>query len=370
MRAGSPTSKVLTGRKKERSIYTWLRNRTSGIDYGKEIAGKKGKHPVHINTNEDVLEFFDDLRRCHRTWLEKIKDQDFIDHRAGEATFYFAGTSHSRHHETLVLIDIDCKKTGTFEGGLAFANFLKEHHFPNLYIEVSTHGKGAHGFFVPKKYGLGEVVIDDLLLHRLQPWLRQLLAENDFDVENVEIKGTLPVVEWGEEKYEVLTYKSGTLAKFPRIETSEREEQLRNTTVVTIDELRRLPVIEDDKVDKSASVRIKSSPMAGSISGKHISDDELQAVAGHYRLVAKSLMEAHAIKTSGKTVATVEDLAIFLMLLKFFSNNMNPDGSLPVKRWSDMWKAVFQAGDINRGSTTNVVRRRFSRHIEGFPMVC
>ena len=340
---GSTASKI--GRKRERSIYTWLRNRTSGLDYGKEITDSKEAHPIHVNKNEDVMEFFDDLRRGQRSWLEKMTNQDFIDHRQGDATFYFAGDFRSKAAETLGLIDIDCKKTGTLEGALAFADFLKEHHFPNLYIEVSTHGKGAHGFFVLNKYDYGATFINNLLLHRLQPWLRQILDEQGFDVENVEIKGTLPVVEWGEEKYEVLTYKSGTLAKLPRIETPEREEALRNTTVLTVNDLQSLPVVEEDK---GSVVRRRSSPQAGSISGKHISEEELQKVNGHYRLVAESLLEVHSLKTSGKTVATIEDAAIFLMLLKFFTQNMNPDGSLPVNRWLEMWKAVFEAGDIDR----------------------
>lgn len=37
-----PASKIATGRKRERSIYTWLRNRTSSLDYGKEIKDAKG----------------------------------------------------------------------------------------------------------------------------------------------------------------------------------------------------------------------------------------------------------------------------------------------------------------------------------------
>jgi hypothetical protein len=344
-----PSSKVSVARKKERSIYTWLRNRTSGLDFGKAIIDRKGKeHPVHINKNEAVLAFFDDLRRGKRSWLDKMNNQDFIDHRKKNETFYFGGDSRPKNAWTLVLIDIDCKKTGTLKGAMAFANFLKEHHFPDLYIEDSTHGNGAHGYFVLSKYGYGATIINDLLLHRLQTWLRQIMNEQDFGIENVEIKGTLPVVGWGDEKSEALTYKSGTLAKLPRIETQEAEEQLRNTTVVTVNDLQKLPVIEKPRVNKPARTRTSATAPAESISGKHISQDELGQLNGHYRQVAESLMEVNALNTSGRTVATVEDVAIFLMLLKFFTENMNGDGSLPVNRWSEMWKSVFEAGDINR----------------------
>jgi len=156
------------------------------------------------------------------------------------------------------------------------------------------------------------------------------------------------VVGFGDDKYEVLTYKSGTLAKLPRIETTEREEALRSTTVLTISELRKLPVIEEDKVEEVSTIGTKPSPLFGSISGKHISEDELQELNGHYRQVAESLLEVHCLKTSGKTVATIEDVSIFLMLLKFFTRNMNPDGSLPVQRWRNLWNALSGEGDIAR----------------------
>lgn len=340
----------LCGRKKKQAINKWLRDRTSSLDFGKEIVDKKGKaHPIHINSNRKVENFFEDLRFDRRAWLKKISDKNFEDHRNEIETFYFAGNSRPNSSETLGLIDIDCKKFGTRKGALAFAEFLKERYFPNLYIEVSTHGKGAHGFFVLDKCGCGSEHINGLLLHRLQPWLRQVLSENDFDVENVEIKGTLPVIDWGETKYEVLTYKSGTLGKFPRISTVEDEESLRSTTIVTVNDLQRLPIVEAETSQSSGSRQSSSTrQVSGSITGKHFSDDEIEKVNGHYRMVAETLMEAHQIETSGKTVVTTEDVAISLMLLNFFTNNMNPDGSLPVARWREMWKAVKDSGDIDR----------------------
>ena len=41
-------------------------------------------------------------------------------------------------------------------------------------------------------------------------------------------------------------------------------------------------------------------------------------------------------------------MAVFMMLLRFFTVNMNADGSLPTARWREMWKALFEAGDIKR----------------------
>ncbi len=44
-------------------------------------------------------------------------------------------------------------------------------------------------------------------------------------------------------------------------------------------------------------------------------------------------MENHVLRTSGRAVVTAEDVAIFLMLLRFFTLNMNEDGTLPQVRF-------------------------------------
>ncbi len=50
--------------------------------------------------------------------------------------------------ETLLMLDIDCHASGTLEGATQFAEHLKQHFFPNLYYETSTHGNGIQGFVV------------------------------------------------------------------------------------------------------------------------------------------------------------------------------------------------------------------------------
>ncbi|MBT7070080.1 MAG: hypothetical protein HN975_04230, partial [Anaerolineae bacterium] len=238
--------KYLTPRRKQ-TINKWLRDRISGIDIGVEIEDEDGTHPIHINTNKQVMEHFRRLQNGEPSFLTRISDMNFVDHLTEVATFYFAGASEPKKAEILVLIDIDCKKIGSLAGAMAFAEHLRDHHFPNLYIEVSTHGNGAHGYFVLDKLGTGSTFVNNLLLRSLQPWLRQILKEHECDVENVEIKGTLPDIVWGQKKLEVTNYKSGTLAKLPRLGTEEKERALRNTTRVTVDELARLPVIEEVK---------------------------------------------------------------------------------------------------------------------------
>jgi len=74
-------------------------------------------------------------------------------------------------------------------------------------------------------------------------------------------------------------------------------------------------------------------------------------------------MSGLCISTSGQTVVRVEDFAVFLMILKFFSANINEDGSLPVARWRRLWNSLFRCGDIDRAFCTqrfSVIRNHLS----------
>ena len=155
------------------------------------------------------------------------------------------------------------------------------------------------------------------------------------------------MIVWGHERLEVTNYRSGTLAKLPRLGSPEKEGALRNTTRLTVYDLMKLPVVESKGSETIRGAK-GDGHVVGSISGKVISDEEIGKVNGHYRHVAETILEVHALETAGKTVAIVEDVAIFLLLLKFFTEHMNQDGSLPAKRWRNMWKALFEAGDVSR----------------------
>ena len=61
------------------------------------------------------------------------------------------------------MIDIDCHKSGNPESAKAFADWLKDNYFPNLYHEPSTNGKGRHGYFVLFKDGCSDVAVANIL---------------------------------------------------------------------------------------------------------------------------------------------------------------------------------------------------------------
>ena len=329
-------------RKRENDIRTWIRNRTSSIDFGKKIKNKKGKeHPIHCNKNNDVRQFYWQLEMgCGKPYLDRIRNIDFDAHFNGFETFYYAGSHGRRYTLTLVNIDIDCKKFGTRDGAMAFAEFLKQNVFPDMYYEVSTNGNGVHGYIVLDKFDAGERFVNDALLSRLDPYLKQLLRESDFDVENVEIKGTAPVFEWGDHKYELNGYKSGVLAKIPRVDTPAKQRALKETTYIHINDLLRI-----DMPRKEAGSSNQALSLSGT--GVPIKQEDLDDFY-LYLDVAKALIGDDLLRTSDRRVVRAVDVACFLLLGKCFTENMNKDGSMPRNRFKSVQGSLFANNFIQR----------------------
>jgi len=241
-----------------------------------------------------------------------------------------------------LMIDIDCHKRGTLQGAIEFAEHLRSTLFPNLYFEVSTNGNGVHGYLIIEKSRLGAEMLNQLY-DRLQFQLRQILKEQSFDVEGVELKGYCPVFKWGKAKRELLSYRSGQLAKLPRC--LDRFEELKNTTRIEASSLFKLPIVPKDKKEQSGV-----SAQSGSCSGKCISESDLKQLTGDYLELAKALLPDSVLKTAGvgRDVVTIEDVAIFLMIGKFFTENMPSNGAMPTNRWSKMWTALMDDGDVSR----------------------
>lgn len=327
----------------------WFKAHVSEIDLGEHFAGEP--RPKHCNKNERVLKHFAALERGEQSFLPHQWNCDKTTaHCHGFRKLYWAGAGESKKLLTLTNIDVDCKTKGSPEGAQQYLQFLRDNYFPNLYSEPSTNGRGGHGYFLFEKGDFDTDHLNKALLNVLAPWLNYLAA--DFDVEFVEIKGTMPVIEWGRRKYEVLSYKSGMLAKVPRGLLS-RFDELKNTTRISAsDILFHLPAPETygGPVVKNDSL-IRIEPSCGSICGKHFDAETLAGLEknGRFGLVAASLISAHPLKTSGRSVVTVEDMAIALMLGEWLTNNLPANGAMPTKRWAELWKALFESGDVERG---------------------
>lgn len=328
-------------RRDEDRITTWLRKRMSNLDFGIKTEGPN-PHPVHVNRKKTILQAF-----ASGYWgqVKRLRDRDFGSHFMGNRTFYFTGNGRVSDPETLAMIDIDCHKSGTFEGAVAFVEFLRDKHFPHLYWEPSTNGNGIHAYVVVEKQGHTDVFVNKTL-DRLQSFLRAVLESHSFDVEMVEVKGHCLVIGWGERKGDVKKMQMGQLGKIP-LEATYRTVGMTSTARLTCDQLMRLAIPE------RTTRGHKGKRPPASISGCFLTEEEVAKTKSTYLMLSRLLLDNHRLPTTTKSVVEAEDLAVFLMFLKFFTENMNPDGSLPWARFEKLWNAVYESGDIDRAFQSN-----------------
>ncbi len=309
--------------------YTWLRQRTATHHFA--LLTEVGVRPV--NTNAQILDLFTGKGR---KWLPTIRNRHFDDHMQRIDTFYFQGNGQASAPETLVMIDVDCLKClglGSKEGAHEFAAHLKMTYFPDLYFEPSTNGNGVHGYFVLHKLGLPANTVN-AQLRTFEKWLKQEARRIGADIEDVEIKGTCPVFEYEDGK--LVRVKAGTNAKLPR-------GDVRATTHIDITDLAKFVPVEEEVpvVRRSSHGSSSASWCPKAITPDNLADmPRLREVAVMFGLPDQ--------KCSGRVAVTVEDVAVFLLLLRFFTRNMNENGTLPWARFEGLWTALYHAGDIQR----------------------
>src|SRR3954452_22937649 len=113
--------------------------------------GEKDAYGYRRRTNKGLI---DDYNR--KGFIRGMTNSQMIDHFNGKSTFYFWGDGRIKTNYALVCIDIDNHKVGTLKAAQAFAGFLKDSFFQNLYFESSTGGKGVHGYVLIDKRGFGD----------------------------------------------------------------------------------------------------------------------------------------------------------------------------------------------------------------------
>lgn len=317
----------------------WLRSLTSSLVYGE-------KTPEGVRPSNTINQFRSRWNLGHR--LARLANYQFADHFAGAATYYFFGSGDPKTTHTLVMIDIDVQKAhglGNPAGAEAFARHLKA-RWPDLYFERSTGGKGVHAYLVIDKSGKDAAQVN-AALKRLQDWLRAEADRVSADIELVEVKGTCPVIEF--EAGGITSVRYGTFAKLPR--DASRFGEWQGTTALSVDQLGRSafdvpPPSQGRPARTPPLARRKALKTAGSVSGRLISEDEVGALP-RLESFARSLLAGKRLLV-GKWDVTDHDVAVALLLLRFFHQNPNPDGTLPTERVKGMWTGLFDAGDVQR----------------------
>ncbi len=356
--------------RKPQKLTAWLRQRISSLDCGifiVERAKPKKKHPIHLNTKVELRDFLN--KRLD--YVVHFSNEMLEKHWAGLDKLYFAANGDPKKPFTLVGIDADAHDFGTVEGCVRFLDKIAKEFGLDLYIEPSP--RGAHGYFVVSKLGQGSEYVN-MVLKLFQRALRRNVPS---DVQGIEIKGTCPVISWDQDGM-VTHVKLGSLCTIPqnkeefdkwRLTARPVEIRTLHTSVskgVLPGDGRtepilqaRLPKVTGAPITRPEAIaETRRERKTGSCTGCVIGQDELDQLNGHYLDVWRSLVQTHELR-AGELLVTEEDGAIFLMLLRFFSKNMNADGSLPWDRWGTrilpdgtkqigLWDSLKNAGDITR----------------------
>jgi hypothetical protein len=307
--------------------------------------GWKGDDGVGRYSNETLIRYYNTSG-----FMGSPTNDELHNHFTGQDTLYFWADGRKSTPLTISMIDIDCHRSGNPESAKAFADWLRDNYFPSLYHEPSTHGKGRHGYFVLFKDGFGDVAVSNIL-KRLEKVLKKLLqvfraTHPEYQVENVEIKGTPHIVTWVKgEKRKIETMKSGALAKLPR-DILTRFDEFKNTTILSFDDISDL----EGKVEKLVIPEPKKLSIfraSGSTSAHPITKDEIEAITGPYLDFARTWV-TEPVGTSSRARVDAMDLAITLSILKFCSRNMNSDGTMPTARIKVIWDRMYETGEVDR----------------------
>lgn len=320
--------------------------------YTSPFYGHKGNDGVKPVKVQPVWE-----RWLNNNWTLRITNYKLDQHFKAIATYYFMGASAvlGCGDYTLFMVDIDVMKSkglGTPEGALAFARHLRQTLLPGMFFEVSTGGKGIQGFCLLHRRGLSDEEVNDCLRH-IQHRLRQEQTKVNADIELVEIKGSVPIIEkvtrlrpirtyhaygnvttWDRQVDDYKVVKSGSFAKFPRT-VRDRLEDFKGTTIVSAETL-KLPAWQLNKALRTVAVGGSTFVLP---------HDYEEKLACYERLVqAQGLAN---LPTKSRAKVTARDFAIFLLLGSVMK--YDPKKGMPVKRWERLWTTLHQEGVLDRG---------------------
>jgi hypothetical protein len=287
-------------------------------------------------------------KNIKKNYKKQISKKLIIDHWKNNKTLYFYGNENNNEDKTLLMIDIDVnkkEKKGSYQGAKKFAEYLKL-KINDFYYEKSTNGEGIHGYIIINKCEKTAQEIN-IILKKFENYLKKEKEEIKADIELVEIKGTLHEINYKDKKVESI--KFGTLAKIPRNINEFIKYKNKEIKITEIAE----------KYNCEYNIKNKTS---GSITRKLIDKEELSNLENYEKI---SFNFFGKLPKAKKFKVLHKDIAIFLLILKFFKNNKNEDNTIPTKRAMMLWKKLYECGDIDRGWNHHrwkAIRDLFSKH--------
>ncbi len=368
-----------SGRKRPKTVFQFIRDLISPFNYAKREKGER--RPKQHFRNETVVRYYN----TYGGPRAKLTNEDLLGHFRRNYDLYFFSNGSVKAPHGLLMVDVDCHHYGTPEAARAYLAWITAEWFPNLYHEGSTNGTGGHGYAFFEKAGVGDIYLAGQYdaLDRFLKWTHQVWNERNphLQIEMVEVKGKPIRFHWGDEYCCLDGITGGTAATIPRdIQAPARFQEFQETTVLTgqrvtallreMEEAQRREAEEAKRREEEAKRReeekakrpeiIPFIPLAkatkvkapvGSTTGCVVGEKELEDFPA-FRKLAENLLGSGTVKTTGREVATVEDLAIFLLILYASTRRRNADGSMPRARFQANWEILYRAGRVSRAWNT------------------
>jgi hypothetical protein len=346
----------------EIEVFRFLLDRISDKDWGTDTRTRhhRNKPVPHNNPAHRIQAALngDPLLNGRRAFIPGITHKMLWEHQVGKRTLCFTGNGRIRDLESLFLIDVDCKDQPNPSQARQYLDDLmtepKVPEFDRLFVESSTSGGGAHAYGVMVK----TPGIDDATVNGgfkcLQAYLRRRLAEGHKfgiygDISDVELKGSCPVFEW--EKGRCVHVQCGQLAKVP-VTALDRPQEFLGLARIHHSVMRRLhhrPIefSQPSSHESTTAPKPTSSKRKGSTRTHPIPRAVVEKIGSDYLAIARKYA-SEPIGTSGRHVATAEDVAIYLAITAHITLFQGEDKAMPSRRIGAIWAAMFKGKEVNR----------------------
>jgi hypothetical protein len=189
-------------------------------------------------------------------------------------------------------------------------------------------------------------------LKKLQEYVRRRLDEGHArglysDITDVEVKGTCFVPEWKDGR--CVEVRCGQLAKIPVTALDRPREflALSKVTMGVLNILHRKPITLPQTPVQVVDSKPTDRKRKGSTRTHPIPRAVIERIDSAYMAVAQKYVPQR-LQTSGRHVATAEDVAIYLAIAGYITGRQGEDRVMPSRRIEAIWKAMYKAKDVRR----------------------